>query len=85
MGDGSIVEYGKLTKEPTQVQRGHERSPLYHCLYLGMVEVRASPDINEIMGLRDNEGGSVDASSQPRFLMCQRGTLQLLATRQLYQ
>ena len=30
--------------------------------YSGMAEVKAGPDINEIIGLRDNEGGSVDAS-----------------------
>jgi hypothetical protein len=29
--------------------------------YSGMAEARVGPDINEIMGLRDNEGGSVDA------------------------
>lgn len=38
--------------------------------YSGMAEVRAGPDNNEIMALRDNEGGSVDPTNQEFSNQC---------------
>ena len=42
--------------------KGPPSTTAYTWEYSGMAEVRAGPDTNEIIGLRDNEGGSVDAS-----------------------
>jgi hypothetical protein len=42
--------------------KGPSSTTAYTWEYSGMAEVRAGPDTNEIIGLRDNEGRSVDAS-----------------------
>jgi hypothetical protein len=42
--------------------KGPPSTTAYTWEYSGMAEVRAGPDTNEIIGLRDNEGESVDES-----------------------
>lgn len=52
----------QLKFKAMQDTKGAPSTTAYTWEYSGMAEVRAGPDINEVIWLRDNEGGSVDVS-----------------------